>query len=469
MSPAMICSVDPVRAALAEEVRTMVLDRIREIRQGCLVIDPRATGLISVSDFRKVVYFDGGLPYTAVTAVMSSIPAVDGYIHYDLWIHGFLNATVPQSQQHHVPAPLPTELRYGPPPADVPLMVDELRHIVVGNFDKIMRIFVTGDAQGTGLLPMPNFKQALYLDLGISPTHLDVIFNSIGCADSGFMDYAEWTRFVAATPMPSATDFRMFYRPSTIEPGMAAPPGGVHPEMMAEEAKQQGILAATVQQEQQMAVREEHIAAEQERERLAHSIAGVDAHIRDLAIERHMLDARVAEETRVLQDSLAKEEEHALLRHALAEPPSHAKFTKELLAEKRARQLTPAQHVRLVDELLNIQTASPTRAMGFVQRMHLDPAEKLDLYRDLRGTSAKEERFMRDLRVLEYLNGYSKKEPVTPKEEAQIIDNLRRSSATPAKKVQILKEMPIDAGKRLKLLHDLRLYNVIDESLAMKN
>jgi hypothetical protein len=88
----------------------------------------------------------------------------------------------------------------------------------------------------------------------------------------------------------------------------------------------------------------------------------VDAHIRDLAIERHMLDARVAEETRVLQDTLAKEEEHALLRHALAEPPSHAKFTKELLAEKRARQLTPAQHVRLVDELLNIQV--PTGGDG---------------------------------------------------------------------------------------------------------
>ena len=178
-----------------------------------------------------------------------------------------------------------------------------------------------------------------------------------------------------------------------------------------------------------------------------------------------MLDARVAEETRVLQDTLAREEEHALLRHALAEPPSHAKFTKELLAEKRARQLTPAQHVRLVDELLNIQQASPTRAMGFVQRMNLDPAEKLDLYRDLRGTSAKEERFVRDLRVLEYLNSYSKKETVGPAEEAHILDQLRRSSATPAKKVQVLKEMPIDAAKRLKLLHDLRLYNVIDEHL----
>ena len=142
-----------------------------------------------------------------------------------------------------------------------------------------------------------------------------------------------------------------------------------------------------------------------------------------------------------------------------------SQFTKELLAEKRARQLTPAQHVRLVDELLNIQQASPTRAMGFVQRMNLDPAEKLDLYRDLRGTSAKEERFVRDLRVLEYLNGYSKKESVGPQEEAHILDQLRRSSATPAKKVQVLKEMPIDAAKRLKLLHDLRLYNVIDEHL----
>ena len=41
-----------------------------------------------------------------------------------------------------------------------------------------------------------------------------------------------------------------------------------------------------------------------------------------------MLDARVAEETRVLQDTLAREEEHALLRHALAEPPSHAKVNR---------------------------------------------------------------------------------------------------------------------------------------------
>jgi Ca2+-binding EF-hand superfamily protein len=461
-------SADPVREALAEEVRTMVLDRVREIRQGCLVVDPRATGLISVADFRKVLYFDGGLPYTAVTAVMASIPAQEGYVHYDLWIHGFLNATVPQATagQPAVPAPLPTELRFGEAPNSVALMVDELRHVVVGNFDRIMRIFVTKDSAATGLVPMADFKRVLYLDLGISPAHLDILFNSVGCADSGFMDYAEWLRFVVATPMPVAADFRMFYRASTVDPS-AAPAGGPPPDLLrAEEAALHGGPQDPAEAEKQMAVRDEHIAAEQHRSRLAAQIAGVDSHIRDLAIERHMLDARVAEEARVLQDTLAKEEEHALLRHALAEPPSHAKFTQELLAEKRARQLTPAQHVRLVDELLNIQTASPTRAMGFVQRMHLEPSEKLDLYRDLRGTSAKEERFKRDLRVLEYLNGYSKQEPVGPQREAAILDELRRSSATPAKKVQLLKEMPIDAAKRLKLLHDLRLYNVIDESLA---
>lgn len=443
----------------------MVLDRVREIRQGCLVIDPRTTGMISVGEFRKVLYFDGGLPYTAVTAVMSSIPAHDGYIHYDMWIHGFLNATVPQHQQQHaVPAPLPIENRYGAIPQSVPMMVEELRHVVVGNFDKIMRVFVTKDAKGTGLIAMGDFTQALYLELGLAPAHIDVMFSSIGCSPSGFMDYAEWLRYVAATPMPMVTDFQLFYRPSSMQPGHGGPFPG--PGMLPEELAHAQLMHQSVEHEKQMAVREEHLAAEAARHHGAHQLAGVDAHIRDLAIERHMLDARVAEETRVLQDTLAKEEEHALLRHALAEPPSHAKFTKELLAEKRARQLTPAQHVRLVDELLNIQTASPTRAMGFVQRMHLDPAEKLDLYRDLRGTSAKEERFTRDLRVLEYLNGYSKKQTVGPKEEAEILDKLRRSSATPAKKVQVLKEMPIDAAKRLKLLYDLRLYNVIDEHLV---
>jgi len=359
----------------------------------------------------------------------------------------------------------------------VPLIIDELRHVVVGNFDKLMRVFVTKDEKGSGLMPMAEFKRVLYIDAGIAPAHLDVLFSSVGCADSGFMDYAEWLRFVAASPMPMATDFRNFFRPGTMEgmppPHMAPNNGSVLPEEQAAAQRvatmrYEQAVAEGVGMDQQMALRDEHIAAEQQRARVASQIAQVDHTIRDLAIERHMLDARVAEETRVLQDTLAKEEEHALLRHALAEPPSHAKFTKELMPEKRARQLTPAQHVRLVDELMNIQTTSPTRAMGFVQRMNLGPTEKLDLYRSLRGTSAKEERFKRDLRVLEYLNGYSKQEAVGPEKEAQIVDELRRSSATPAKKVQIIKEMPLDAAKRLKLLHDLRLYNVIDETLAMQ-
>merc|ERR1712100_757386 len=140
-------------------------------------------------------------------------------------------------------------------------MVEELRHVVVGNFDKIMRVFVTKDVKGTGLLAMQDFTKALYLELGVAPAHLDVIFSSIGCSDSGFMDYAEWLRYVAATPMPMVADFRIFYRPSTMEPGMAPPP----PRTMAAEAHQAHLeaMAQTVQNEKQMAVREEHMAAEQ--------------------------------------------------------------------------------------------------------------------------------------------------------------------------------------------------------------
>jgi len=92
-------------------------------------------------------------------------------------------------------------------------MVEELRHVVVGNFDKVMRVCVTKDAKGTGLLAMGEFKKTLYLELGLAPAHIgayvvkmgkrrcmrvshnpfanaDVIFSSIGCADSGFMDYS---------------------------------------------------------------------------------------------------------------------------------------------------------------------------------------------------------------------------------------------------------------------------------------
>ena len=61
-------------------------------------------------------------------------------------------------------------------------MVDELRHVVVGNFDKVMRTFVTKDAKGTGLISMNDFKQTLYLELGLAPAH-------IGASNSSQLDW----------------------------------------------------------------------------------------------------------------------------------------------------------------------------------------------------------------------------------------------------------------------------------------
>ena len=56
------------------------------------------------------------------------------------------------------------------------MMVEELRHVVVGNFDKVMRVCVTKDAKGTGLLAMGDFKKTLYLELGLAPAHLGTKF-----------------------------------------------------------------------------------------------------------------------------------------------------------------------------------------------------------------------------------------------------------------------------------------------------
>merc|ERR1711934_513661 len=165
--------------------------------------------------------------------------------------------------------------------------------------------------------------------------------------------------------------------------------------------------------------------------------------------------------------SLEKEQEHQLLRSALSEPPASAKFTRELLAEKQARQLTPAQNARLVDELLEIHVGSPTRAMGFVQRLPLDSRAKLDLFRDIRSSSnTKEDRFVRDLRVMEYLGNQNPNGTLGPKQEAELIEKIRRTTCSAAKKVEVLREMPIDQAKKLELLHELRLYNVIDEGIA---
>merc|ERR1719305_662447 len=119
------------------------------------------------------------------------------------------------------------------------------------------------DAKGTGLSPMQEFKEVLYLDVGVSPAHLDVLFNSIGCANSGFMDYAEWLRFVAATPMPAAADFRKFYRATALDPAASAPaaqasyvPSTAPADLLAEEAAHKQSFNAG---EQQAAVRDEHV------------------------------------------------------------------------------------------------------------------------------------------------------------------------------------------------------------------
>eukprot|EP00658_Telonema_sp_P-2_P022867 TRINITY_DN19160_c0_g1_i5.p1 TRINITY_DN19160_c0_g1~~TRINITY_DN19160_c0_g1_i5.p1 ORF type:complete len:552 (+),score=172.95 TRINITY_DN19160_c0_g1_i5:97-1752(+) len=482
--------------ALGEQIRTMILQRAHEIRAGCLRVDPAQEGIISIADFRKVLYFEGGLPYSAVSAVLANAAPPGpgqhhGFVHYDIWIHSFCDIVQTNAA---VAAPKPPELKGGfapLAPENIAAVLGDIRHVVSGNFDKIMRVFVLHDLNGTGLIPTPEFKRVLHMEVGIPVAHLEAVFSAARIeSNHGFMDYGEWLRFVSSSSVPSATDLGRFHRPAHHHG--PPPPGPYDPaaaqldahrrafhahqsgEALLDEelaamhgthlGKAEQAAEADAAAHRAMAVREAHVAEEQRVGELRSRLHTMDAHVRDVAFEQHILETQIAEENRLLRVSAEKQDEHTLLRNALREPPAAARFTKELLAEKRARELTPAQSARLVDELLEIHVTSPTRAMGFVQRLPLDPRSKLDLFNQIRtAVNTKEDRFVRDLRVLEYLNTANPEGTLGPKQEAELLDKIRRTTASAAKKVEVLKEMPIDAAKKLELLHELRLYNVIEQ------
>merc|ERR1711865_976051 len=464
----------------------MVLDRAHDIRAGCIRVDYMRTGTISIADFRKVLYFEGSMPYPAVQAVVANAaPAGQvqhrGYVAYDKWFHSFMQ---PMSQNVVAP-PAAIEMRRNAglgcaPDQALAAVMDDIRHVVAGNFDKLMRAFVMHDMHSTGALPATEFQRVLHLQLAIPGSHLDALFAAAGLdPQMGFIDYSEWTRFTASSSSTSPQQLAHFFQPTT---GQSFEEGAKQAQLAAHEQhlnSQPGLDAAEVQSELDaaraeivrrecaIAVREEHASQEQNVAMLQSKLGAMDQRARDIAFERHLCDTQTAEEDRLLRISIEKEEEHALLRNALKEPPTSAKFTKELLAEKRVRELTPAQNARLVDELLEIHVDSPTRAMGFVQRLPLDPSEKLNLFNDLRSSvNTKEDRFIRDLRILEYLENANPDGALGPKQEAELIDKIRRTTCSAAKKVEVLREMPIDQAKKLELLHELRLYNVIDEGIA---
>merc|ERR1712100_531661 len=76
-------------------------------------------------------------------------------------------------------------------------LLRELQWQIKNKFDDLHSAFRTFDNNGDGLVSLYEFKRALYLHLGVLPSHMDALFRYIDHNDSGYINYDEWLRFFA--------------------------------------------------------------------------------------------------------------------------------------------------------------------------------------------------------------------------------------------------------------------------------
>jgi len=203
---------DALSQAQIEEIRVAVRARRDHVRRGFLQADPRDTGRVSKSSFRKVLYFAGKISYATVHAECNTVPAPSGFVDYPAWM-GLYIAGDPETPR--VQAGIDDNAR---PEADV---VREVRQMVLDNYEDVMEAFNSADTESTGELDFAEFTRCVFLGLRMTRMtihHRAAIFHhakTVG--DTNNVDYIDWLKLFAASyvhsrgkkePAPDSPDFQ---------------------------------------------------------------------------------------------------------------------------------------------------------------------------------------------------------------------------------------------------------------------
>jgi len=266
-------------------------------------------------------------------------------------------------------------------------------------FADVHAAFRTFDTNGDGLISLYEFKRALYLHLGVLPSHMDALFRYIDSNDSGYINYDEWLSFFAqdfgAAPM-----------------GAEGPLSPLRKRVLQREMQRAGATPSSLPVLPGDAV-----------PKSSHS---------DRSSILGMLDAKRAE----------GEIGVAPLRQM------------QLVDEIRALNLTPGKQVEFLRDL----PVGTDKKVQVFRELQLSPVYESKFLADIRAMD-----YLRaslkgggDKKGLEGLF-------VSPTREVALINDIRRTPVSGNRKLGLLRDLPLSTSKKLDLVHELRLVEYIDD------
>jgi Ca2+-binding EF-hand superfamily protein len=375
------------QAVVNEEIRRQIMDHMGRLEVAFRELDPEGKGYISHLDFRKALYIHCGLPYSAVGVLMGDVPSAGGMVDYTKWVTEFVANSRRTTGLTREYIRTHDEL------------LSEMQAAIRAKFADIHGAFRTFDTNGDGLISLYEFKRALYLHLGVLPSHMDALFRYIDTNDSGYINYDEWLNFFGQ-------DF-------------ASQPGG-------SEGPLSPLRKRVLQREMQRA------GATPSSLPVLPGDAVPQSSYSDRTSILGMLDAKRAE----------GEIGVAPLRQM------------QLVDEIRALNLAPGKQVEFLRDL----PVSTDKKVQVFRELQLSPVYESKFLADIRAMD-----YLRaslkdggDKRGLEGLF-------VSPTREVALINDIRRTPLSGNRKLGLLRDLPLSTSKKLDLVHELRLVEYIDD------
>jgi len=375
-----------------DEIRRQIMDHLGRLESYFRTADPEGKGYISHLDFRKALYECCGLPYSAVGVLMGDVPSVGGMVDYTKWASQFVASS-------RRTAGLAQE--YVRTHDD---LLKELQHQIKNKFQDLHAAFRTFDTNGDGLVSLYEFKRALYLHLGVLPSHMDALFRYIDHNDSGYINYDEWLQFFSQD---------LNQHSASLSDTAGAPLSALRRRVMQREVQHAAPTSATVP---------------------ALGSSGVPTtSFADRSSILDMVESKVAE-GQINVNPLRQ---------------------MQLVDEIRSLNLPAAKQVEF---LRNLPVSTDKKVQVF-RELQLSPVYESKFLADIRAMDYLRHSMKEgggDRRGLEGLF-------VGPTREVALVNEIRRTPVTSQRKLGLLQDLPISTSKKLDLIHELRLVQYIDD------